>query len=394
MEKARIVFLVNGDAASAMGLRARAFAERLADQFEIEVVYRAGNKVLAILRFFRHLSRRRPHLCYVFDMAFSGVIAAGCYRLIEGGPMLVDTGDAIYQLSRSTGNRGPLGLALTRMLEWAAFSLSDGIIVRSHPHQELLQSRSIAADVVPDAVDTEQFRPADDEPLRKKYQLDGHTVIGLLGSLVWSPRWQMCYGWELVEVIHQLKGRAVKGLIIGDGTGLERLKARCAELGIEDRVVFLGRAPYQDLPRLVSMMDICLSTQTNDIPGRVRTTGKLPIYLACGRFVLASQVGEAALVLPAEMLVPYEGTKDVEYPRRLAERIEELLEHPEVLRQYDARRRIAQKHFEYRTLAPKVRQAIEKLLSKPSGAEAEFRLRRPPQEPGAGPPPAPLSRCE
>jgi hypothetical protein len=50
-------------------------------------------------------------------------------------------------------------------------------------------------------------------------------------------------------------------------------------------------------------MDICLSTQTNDVVGWVRTTGKLPLYLAAGRYVLASRVGEAARVLPEEMLV-------------------------------------------------------------------------------------------
>ena len=70
---------------------------------------------------------------------------------------------------------------------------------------------------------------------------------------------------------------------------------------------FAGQVPYAELPGWLHRMDICLSTQTNDVVGWVRTTGKLPLYLAAGRFVLASRVGEAARVLPEEMLVDGEG---------------------------------------------------------------------------------------
>src|SRR5262249_56903834 len=101
---------------------------------------------------------------------------------------------------------------------------------------------------------------------------------------------------------------------------------RWRDYGIEDRVVFVGPVPYADLPRHLGMMDVCLSTQTNDLAGRVRTTGKLPLYLASGRYILASRVGEAALVLPEEMLVEYHGTVDETYPHRLAERLQRVLD--------------------------------------------------------------------
>jgi len=72
-----IVFLVNGGLASAMGIRARSLAERLETEFSIEIAYRSDSKVYSILSFFGLLLRVRPQLCYVFDMAFSGVIAGG-----------------------------------------------------------------------------------------------------------------------------------------------------------------------------------------------------------------------------------------------------------------------------------------------------------------------------
>ena len=357
-----ILFLVNGEPNSAMGIRARSFAERLETGLRMHIAYRSTNKAHATFRFFSLLLRRRPALCYVLDMGFSGVLAAGLYRALSRCRIVVDSGDAIYELSRLSGSRGRFGLWLTKLLEQFALAISHRLVVRSHPHQELLAGRGITADVIPDGVDTSQFRPSAEHDLRRRYGLEGFTVIGLLGSLIWNPRWRMCYGWELIEVIDALRDQPVKGLIIGDGSGLSEIKEQCSKRGLDDRIVFAGRIPYDDLPPLINVMDICLSTQTNDAAGQVRTTGKLPLYLACGRFVLASQVGEAARVLPPQMLVPYHGTKDSEYPERLITRVRSLLANPKCLQQPEVGVRIAQTHFDYNVLAAKLQNTVRELL--------------------------------
>ena len=362
MGKPVVVFLVNGDAAGAMGIRARSFEQRLSQEFRIEIAYRSGHKLRAILDMFRALTRVRPKLCYVLDMGFSGVIAAAAYRAISGCRTIVDTGDAIYELSRLSGSRGPVGLWLTKLLEWFGFWSSDRVVVRSHPHQEMLRERGIASDVVPDGVDLRQFFPRPENDLRRQHGLEGSVVIGLLGSLVWSPSQQTCYGWELIELIDRLRGQPVKGVIIGDGSGLVKLQARCASLGLQDRILFLGRLPYDQLPRYLNIMDICLSTQTNDAAGQVRTTGKLPLYLASGRFVLSTNVGEAARVLPAAMLIPYNGTKDPEYPERLAVCVRALLQDPVCLEQHATSVAIAENNFDYDALTAEIRRILWELL--------------------------------
>jgi len=358
----RVVFLVNGQPGSAMDVRARSFEQRLASQFTIRRAYRSANKIASILEFLWVLSRTRPSVCYVFDMAFSGAIAAGLYGCLSRCRVIIDTGDAIYELSKSTGNRGKAALWLTELLERFSLAISDLVVVRSHPHQELLARRSIRALAIPDGVDLQQFSPRREDELRRRHQLDGFTVIGVMGSLVWSPRWNMCYGSELIDVIDRLRDRPVKGLIIGDGSALPELKKRCAERKLEDRILFLGRVPYDELPAYINLMDICISTQTNDPAGQVRTTGKLPLYLACGRFVLATAVGEAARVLPNEMLVPYHGTKDPEYPARLAARVSELIDEPELLRQPVTSTAIAKANFDYDLLAERMATAIRQVL--------------------------------
>ena len=81
--------------------------------------------------------------------------------------------------------------------------------------------------------------------------------------------------------------------MIGGGSGVPHLKALCKLYEIEDRILFLDHIPYDELPQYLNLLDICLSTQTNNLVGQVRTTGKLPLYLATRPYILASDVGEA-----------------------------------------------------------------------------------------------------
>jgi glycosyltransferase involved in cell wall biosynthesis len=364
----RIAFIINGEPNSAMGYRARALAKPLHDRFDIQLAYRSGNRVAALLRFVKFLAGARPQLTYVFDMSYSGVLAAWVHRSLFRNRLVIETGDAIYELMRSTGNRGRLGLGLTRWLENFSLRTADGIVVRSRKHQQLLEQRGVRSDVVQDGVDTAEFKPQDVADLRRQHGLDGALTIGLVGSSIWSEKLGMCYGWELIELLRLLPdapGGATKrviGVMIGDGSGIAHLKARCREYALEDRVRFLGRLPHEELPRYLNLIDICLSTQTNDAVGQVRTSGKLPEYLATGRYVLASEVGEAALVLPPQMLVPYEGVQDWEYPNKLAERVTAIMAQPEKLADGARNTGLAKEHFEYAKLAARLGDIIEKIV--------------------------------
>lgn len=360
----RVAFIVNGGFESAMGQRAREMAARLSSQFEIHIAYRSQNKIASTLNFFRFLRRVRPSVSYVFDMAYAGVLGAALYRFLFRNCLIIETGDAIYELARSTGGRSWLGLWLTRWLENFSLRRADRIVVRGSLHARALAEKGIDAEVIQDGVDTVMFAPRDVSEIRRERKLDGLLTIGLVGSSVWSDKLQMCYGWELVEVLRLLKDKPVVGIMIGDGSGIPHLKERCREYGIKERVRFWGYVPFAELPEKLNLIDVCLSTQTNNLVGQVRTTGKLPLYLAAGRYVLASNVGEASLVLGQEMLVEYEGVKDNHYPERLAERINAILEHPEKLRCSLNNVAVAQKYFDYSMLSERLAQVIKNALKR------------------------------
>lgn len=357
-----IVFIVNGGFDSAMGYRARAFAGHLRGRFVVDIRYRAKGRLLSLALFVISLVRLRPAVSYVFDMAYSGVLAAISYKMLTRNCLIVETGDAIYALSRSL-DRGIVWRWLTWLLERVSFLAADAIVVRGTLHQKWLAEQGVAATVIPDGVDTQTFALRAAEDLRRQLKLDGVVTVGFVGSMVWSEKLQSCYGWELVEVLRLMRSEALVGVIIGDGSGVSRLVARCKEYGIDDKVRFVGRVRYEELARYLSVLDICLSTQTNDLVGSVRTTGKLPLYLATARYVLASKVGEAALVLNEEMLVDYDGATDKNYPHKLAERITALLREPERLKMGRRNVEIAKARFEYRMLAERMGGLIDGRLS-------------------------------
>ena len=338
-----------------MGHRARIFASLLKCEFEIHLRFRGFSKLASILDCYLFLESLRPQICYVFDMAYSGVLAGSLHRFWHRGKLIVDTGDAISDLARATG-RTRLGCLLTSGLEQLSFVAADQLIVRGSFHQELLSDRGFNVSWIPDGVELDLFRPS----LAKKHP--SILMIGLVGSLIWNPLQQTCYGMELIELLSLLRDLPIRGVLIGDGSGLSYLKERAKQLRVEDRIDFLGYVPYSELPPHLNSWDICLSTQTNDVPGQVRTTGKLPLYLACDRFVLASRVGEASRILPPEMLVDYEGSSDPAYPQKLADRIRWLWQNRKLLELNGANRRLAETHFDYSLLARRLAEVVRSLL--------------------------------
>jgi glycosyltransferase involved in cell wall biosynthesis len=342
-----VAFIVNGDQHSAMGERASAFDSHLRNRYSIRIAYRSKRKLMSLVRFILFLVRTKPQIAYVFDMSYSGVMAALLYRLVSGSCLIIDTGDAICELAQSMGRSG-IKLWLTRILESISLSMADRIVVRGTFHQQLLSKRGIHAELIQDGVDTNQFAPFSKDELQSS---DRTLTVGVLGSSVWSEKLQWCYGLELVETLRLLKDLPVRAVMIGDGSGIAHLESLCRQYGIQDRISFHGRVPYSELPAQLKLIDVCLSTQTNDVVGRVRTTGKLPLYMAAGRYVLASKVGEAALVLHEDMLIEHEGAIDIEYAQKLAHKIESLLDNPEKLVRGLDNVLVAKSHFDYSVLA-------------------------------------------
>ena len=348
----RLTFLVHGRSDSIEAVRARGLAQQYPPE-KIRFLFRETTRAITAKLWREDLRAHPPELLYVLNTALPGVPLALEKKFLKKIPFLLDTGDVIYEMARASGINAGWRLPFLRVTETLAQRHARAIVVRGTRHREHLQTQGLRdVTVIRDGyVPAPPPAPANLAVLRKLLGLRDDFIVGVMGSLVFSPRLGICYGWDLVRALTELRDLPVRGLVIGDGPGrpwLENLAYKC---GVKDRLIFAGRIPYTEVPTHLRLLDIALSTQTNNLPGQVRTTGKLPEYLAAERFILATRVGEAALVLPDAMLLDYAGAVDPTYPHRLAARIRTLIRDPQTLALRHQLPALAEKLFSYQTLS-------------------------------------------
>ncbi len=360
----RLLFFVNGSQASAAAIRSQFFAKRFPRDWEVRFCYRPKRKWQGVLTFIQTALTFRPHIIYVVDTAYTGVLSGLAAKKILGCKLIIDSGDVAYELAKSTGNYSKRQLALINSIEQLALRNADRFVVRGSFHKELLNQQGMKnVEFIPDGVEVEESKIVDASELKQSLGLSGYLIVGLVGSMEWSERHQMCYGWDVIEAMGMLKDVPIAALLIGDGNGKAILEGRARELGVSDRIKFVGHIPYEKLSTYICTIDACISTQSNDVVGMVRTTGKLPLYLAYGRYVIATDVGEAKKVLPnVGYLLPYQGVRDNLHPQRLSEHLRLLLQEPQQLQITAKARQMAAENFDYDLLGQRVISVCQQLI--------------------------------
>ena len=364
MTALKLMFFINGSEGSAAGVRSQLFAQRFPLNWSVRFHYRPSPKWKGIVPFIQAAISFRPDVIYVMDTAYSGVIAGYVAKKLLGCKVVTDTGDVAFELAKSTGTYSKPQLALIDGVEKLATHHSDHLVVRGSYHQEWLAHQCIdQVTFIPDGVVTRDIHLPDRTLMKHRFGLADTLTVGLIGTMSWSDQHQMCYGWDVVEALALLKDVPIKALLVGDGDGRSILERRAEELGVRDRIVFVGQVPYETLSDYLAAIDICISTQSNDLVGQVRTTGKLPLYLAHQKYVIATDVGEARRVLPGiGCLLPYEGVRDDRHPARLADQLRKLVEDPSLLNVAESADRVAAEHFDYDVLAKRVENLCLKLM--------------------------------
>lgn len=358
----RIAIIVHGDRDGIEAARARGLTQNYPEE-RLQFLWRDANRLASAWRWHRQMAAFKPQVLYLINTGMPGALIAVYWWIVHRLPFVLDTGDVIWEMARRAGTQPRWKLPLLRAIESLSQRLARMVVVRGTRHQAYLRRQGCAHT----AVIRDGYAPAPAFPasvvadLRHQFGLDDTFVVGVMGSLVWSPRLQICYGWDLIQALAQLQDLPVRGLIIGDGNGRSRLQELARQFHVQDRVVFCGRIPYAEVPRYLQLMDVALSTQTNNLPGQVRTTGKLPEYMASERFILASRVGEAALLLPEIMLLDYDGEVDREYSHKLAGRIRVLYHHRELLSARHALAEVARQNCSYEVLSEKFREVLSAL---------------------------------
>jgi glycosyltransferase involved in cell wall biosynthesis len=148
--------------------------------------------------------------------------------------------------------------------------------------------------LVPNGVDPERFRPDVSPALPAP---PGTFTVGFVGSM---ERW---HGLPvLIEAFALLRERvpASRLLMVGDGPEQAAIRADLARRGLTDAVCFTGSAAPRDVPALVTSMDAAVAPYA-DAKRFYFSPLKVYEYLASGRAVVASRVGQVAAIIEHEV---------------------------------------------------------------------------------------------
>lgn len=210
--------------------------------------------------------------------------------------------DLIFQFDPDSHKR--LNIAFLRTMMPRFLRAADAIIAVSEcSKRDAVRIYNVPADkiwVIYEGVDP-RFKPIDDAAqlasIRGKYNLPQRFVLHL-GTI--EPRKNLTLLFEALTALNVER----HALVVAGKTGwlTDPIFARIGELGLQDRVLFTGYVPDEDLPTLLSAASVLV------MPSKYEGFG-LPVLeaMACGTPVIASNAsslpevgGDAALYAPPD----------------------------------------------------------------------------------------------
>jgi D-inositol-3-phosphate glycosyltransferase len=233
-------------------------------------------------------------------------------------------------------------------------------IVTASDHERGLLETYYDADppkmhTVPCGVDLERFQPMDRNAARRAAGIEGDSPV-----LLWVGRLEKLKGVDiLINAAAQLDERDFTLLIVGGDERSERLKAellaQALATGIAANVRFEGAVPHELLRAYYNAADVCV------VPSYYESFGLVAVEaMACGTPVVASRVGGLVSTVTDGVngyLIPWR------CPEPFAEKLEVLLNNPELRANFGRAARKSVERFAWRRVALQVADVYDAALA-------------------------------
>ena len=290
---------------------------------EIELMGETTHRLEQVAR------RVKPHLLHAHSPVLNAIPALRVARRLNI-PVVYEV-RAFWEdaaVDHGTSREGGLRYRLTRAMETYALKRVDAVTTICEGLRSDIVARGIAehkVTVIPNAVDIEKFSSGAGADLALAYALglEGCLVLGFIGSF---------YTYEGLAVLlralpQMLRHRAdIRILLVGGGPQEAALIQLATELGVQDKVIFTGRVPHNDVQRYYDLIAVLvyprLSMRLTDL-----VTPLKPLEaMAQGRLIAASDVGgHRELIRDGATGVLFKSDD----PDALALKVLDLIQHPE-----------------------------------------------------------------
>jgi len=167
-----------------------------------------------------------------------------------------------------------------------------GEYTRSAIAQSITKEAATRMVKIAPGIDTDHFSPVDASQLRSELGLTEKKVIVSVGRLV-HRKGQDVLIEAMPAIIKEVPEAHI--LMIGEGPYRSYLENRVKALGLQERVTFIGRLQYADLPRYICAGDLFVMPSRSRLAG-LEVEGLGIVYLeasACGLPVIAGISGGA-----------------------------------------------------------------------------------------------------
>ena len=242
----------------------------------------------------RKFSRTPPDFIYV-RASLHSIAPVTLAREIDR-PLVVELNAPLVAENiayRSGGNERLASRAEHRLL-----SAADAVLVVSEylvDHAISCGSQPDRVHVIPNGVDPRLFHPAAPDPeIRTRFGIGNGPVLGFVGGL---------RQWHGVEILPDLLQRlvakfpGVQLVITGTGPLESTLRQRLETLGLSAHAVFTGMIDHEQVAGVIRQFDIALAPYPQLDHNFYFSPLKLFEYMACGRAVVAADVGQICTVV-------------------------------------------------------------------------------------------------
>jgi len=209
--------------------------------------------------------------------------------------------------------------------------------------------------VVPPGVDLSVFQPVDRDEARRKIGYGPGRLLLFVGRLERLKGVEVAI--RALALVRDRNHDDVRLLILGEDSKdgdegeKDRLKAVAADIGVRDRVDFLGSVAHHELPYFYSAADVCVMPSYSESFGLVGLEAQ-----ASGRPVVGSDVSGLRSVIRDQVSGYLIAGHD---PAEYAERIGRLLEDPELAQQMGRRGRLLAQRYSWTRTADRLRELFE-----------------------------------
>lgn len=250
----------------------------------------------------------------------------------SGAKILLDMHEIMpeFYISKYGVDKGHWLIRLIGIQEKLSISFADHVITINEPIQKLLESRGLdsqKATILMNSADESLFN-RNKHP--KEVLENKNFVMMYHGTL--TPIYGLDIALNAFAIVHSEMPNA-EFWVVGDGSERVALENLVRNLGLGQKVKFVGMVPQQDIPEWLSRCDVGVLPTRRDVFLDFSFSNKLPEYIIMGKPVIVSRLKAIQYYFSEQALTYFEAQNSSDLSQQMVELYKNPIRRPQLVEQ-------------------------------------------------------------